>query len=75
MNSIWLLIPGTILLTLPKCPVCLAVYFTFWTGIGLSLSTASAWHTGLAITSITLLLLIVARNLANWRVHFHRRWN
>lgn len=36
----WLL-PSALLAFVPKCPACLAAYLAIWTGIGLSLSTAT----------------------------------
>jgi hypothetical protein len=36
----WVL-TGTILVLVPKCPACLAAHVTLWTGLGLSLSTAT----------------------------------
>ena len=36
----WVL-PSAILVLVPKCPACLAVHVTLWTGLGLSLATAT----------------------------------
>jgi len=40
--------PALILLLLPKCPMCVAVYIALLTGIGLSVQTAS-WLRGTII--------------------------
>jgi hypothetical protein len=57
----WVL-PSAILVMVPKCPVCLAAHITLWTGLGLSLSTATYLHQVLLfLCAASLLFLVVAR--------------
>jgi hypothetical protein len=57
----WVL-PSAVLLSVPKCPACLAAYVMLWTGLGLSLSTATCLRWGLlTIGVVSLLFLIVQR--------------
>lgn len=55
-------VPSVILALIPKCPACLAAYLTLWTGLGLSLATATylRW-TLLSVCVAALLYLIVER--------------
>ena len=57
----WIL-PSAILALVPKCPACLAAHVTLWTGLGLSLSTATYLRWGLLLVCAgSMLFLIVDR--------------
>jgi hypothetical protein len=50
------LVPGGLLVLIPKCPVCFAAYIAAFTGLGLSIPAA----TGLRVALITLCVLSLA---------------
>lgn len=54
-------VPIVALVLIPKCPACVAGYVLFFTGIGLSLSTAAAARWTLIALSITALVYLIAR--------------
>lgn len=53
------LFPSAALVLMPKCPVCFAMYFALATGIGLSITTASALRI-ICLVGCTALLLYSA---------------
>jgi hypothetical protein len=60
--------PGAILALLPKCPGCVAAYVALWTGIGLSLSTATYLRWSLLILCAAALLYLTLKWLGRFVV-------
>jgi hypothetical protein len=58
----WVL-PSAILVSVPKCPACLAAHVTLWTGLGLSLSTASYLGWMLLLLCVASLLFLIVERL------------
>jgi hypothetical protein len=58
----WVL-PSAILVLVPKCPACLAAHLMLWTGLGLSLSTATYLRWVLLFLSVAALLFLVVERL------------
>jgi hypothetical protein len=58
----WVL-PSVILLLVPKCPLCLAAQVAFWTGLGLSLTTATYLRWAMISVCVVAMLFLLVRRL------------
>ena len=56
-------VPSAILVLVPKCPACLAAYVTLWTGLGLSLSTATYVRWVVLVLCVASLLFLFVKRL------------
>jgi hypothetical protein len=63
------LLPGAVLVFLPKCPLCLAAWLTLATGFSLSATAASWVRPIISILWATGLLAIFLRRAMNVRQH------
>ena len=57
------IIPSATLVLLPKCPVCVALYVALFSGIGLSLASASIVRTSLLILCVAALFYLTLKRL------------
>src|SRR5260221_2998287 len=57
------LVRSDILVLVPKCPGCLAAHVALWTGLGLSLSTATYLRWALLLVGVAALLFLI---MARW---------
>ncbi len=57
-------LPSVILMLVPKCPACLAAHVLLWTGLGLSLSTATHLRSILLFLCIAALLYLIAKSVS-----------
>ena len=58
----WFL-PSALLVLVPKCPACLAAHVMIWTGLGLSLSTATYVRWMLLFLCVASLLFLIVKRL------------
>lgn len=54
-------IPGFLLVFVPKCPMCIMVYAAMFTGLGMSFATASYVRVGMIVVCTASILYLVWR--------------
>ena len=55
---------GTLLVLLPKCPMCIAAYFALWTGASVAMPLATRLRPMLEMVFLALSVLLLARCVA-----------
>jgi hypothetical protein len=69
------ILPGVVLVLLPKCPLCLAAWLTVVTGVGFSVAGA-AWVRGIvamfSVVAVALAAASIFRHRAFGRAPAHR---
>jgi hypothetical protein len=61
-RSIQWLVPATVLMLIPKCPLCVAAYVALFTGIGITVSTARCIQVLMLAISLTSLAYLAVRH-------------
>ena len=62
-DSIRCVVPGAVLILLPKCPVCMAAWISVATGFGITVSAAGYLRISMIIVCVATLLYFVVRRL------------
>jgi hypothetical protein len=57
------LVPSAVLFAIPKCPLCIVAYIVAFSGIGISIPTASGVRLILIAISVTSLILLSGRKI------------
>jgi hypothetical protein len=70
-NVVKCVVPGAILILLPKCPICLAAWISVGTGFGISITAAGYLRATLIIVCVSSLFYFVVSRLKikRWRHH------
>lgn len=64
-----MIVPGTFLVLMPKCPLCFAAYAALGTGFTLSCSSAHLLMRSLTALCVTLIACCLVRGLARFLLH------
>ena len=67
----WVL-PSAVLVLVSKCPACLAAHMMLWTGLGLSLATATYLRWVLLFLCVASLLILVVKRLDQIGVNYFK---
>jgi hypothetical protein len=57
------IVPSATLVLMPKCPVCVAAYVMLFSGVGLSVASASNLRTSLLILCVAVLIGLTLKRL------------
>ena len=60
------IVPGVLLVLMPKCPACLVGYVAAFTGLGLSLTIATYLRASVMILCVAAIFLLVTRAWARF---------
>ena len=60
------LIPATVLVLIPKCPICVAAYVALFTGVGISVTTARWIQVLMLVVCLGSLTFAVVRYWRGW---------
>lgn len=55
------LVPGVLLILLPKCPLCIAAYLTLWMGAGAAMAVAVRLRPAVEVLFVVSAVLLLVR--------------
>jgi len=67
------IIPSATLVLLPKCPACVVAYVALFSGVGISVASASNFRTSLLILCVAALLWVALKRLCRLASQYKAR--